>query len=164
MNVHFFDPMLYGDLSTHVFNISVHCWDYRRFVVKRSNVSATEEFDFTTSKISSNFSNFSSWHYRSKLLPVLHPDPSRPSGIAKDVMQSGQVCVWISVSFHSVVWVFLHKSGFFFLVSIFFFTLILRGVFFEALSERCPNLLASILTSAEISSHWYYPLSALSFI
>lgn len=65
-----------------------HCWDYRRFVVQRYRVPESEEFDFTTSKISSNFSNYSSWHYRSKLLPVLHPDPSQPSGVTEDIMQS----------------------------------------------------------------------------
>ncbi|KAL8621589.1 hypothetical protein ACOMHN_026260 [Nucella lapillus] len=65
-----------------------HCWDYRRFLVKRSEVPPSAEFDFTTSKISSNFSNFSSWHYRSKLLPLLHPDPTQPSGVAQDVLQS----------------------------------------------------------------------------
>lgn len=37
-------------------------------MVKRSQISAEGEFDFSTSKILNNFSNYSSWHYRSRIL------------------------------------------------------------------------------------------------
>lgn len=53
-----------------------HCWTHRQFVVKQSNtVSKSEEFKYTFDKISTNFSNYSSWHYRSKLIKDLYMNP-----------------------------------------------------------------------------------------
>ncbi|XP_045765617.1 geranylgeranyl transferase type-2 subunit alpha [Maniola jurtina] len=51
-----------------------HTWDYRRFVVSQCKPPLQEEFDFTTEKLYDNFSNYSAWHYRSKLLVQLYPD------------------------------------------------------------------------------------------
>ncbi|CAD6221947.1 GSCOCG00011660001-RA-CDS [Cotesia congregata] len=51
-----------------------HCWDYRQQLVKKAGVSNQKEFDFSEIKIMNNLSNYSSWHYRSKILPALFPD------------------------------------------------------------------------------------------
>ncbi|XP_057291293.1 geranylgeranyl transferase type-2 subunit alpha-like isoform X4 [Hydractinia symbiolongicarpus] len=63
-----------------------HCWDYRRFVVKNSMIAPEDEFQFTTKKISENFSNYSAWHNRSKLLPLINPDPNQPDRVAEDTL------------------------------------------------------------------------------
>ncbi|KAK9450431.1 uncharacterized protein V1518DRAFT_413833 [Limtongia smithiae] len=58
-----------------------HGWHYRRYVVQ-STERATDksmvrqEFDFTTTKIKENFSNFSAWHNRTKLIPRLLQEES----------------------------------------------------------------------------------------
>jgi geranylgeranyl transferase type-2 subunit alpha len=68
-----------------------HGWQYRRFVVENIEKSVVEapdvspdeeklqlleinvtEFNFTTSKINSNLSNFSAWHNRSKLVSKVY--------------------------------------------------------------------------------------------
>jgi geranylgeranyl transferase type-2 subunit alpha len=53
-----------------------HVWHYRRYVVaeiekEKGQSLVKQEFDFTTSKINANFSNFSAWHNRGKLIPRL---------------------------------------------------------------------------------------------
>uniref|UniRef100_A0A6G1SPU9 Geranylgeranyl transferase type-2 subunit alpha n=1 Tax=Aceria tosichella TaxID=561515 RepID=A0A6G1SPU9_9ACAR len=45
-----------------------HVWDYRNHISDIAKTDLQSEFDFTTEKINSNFSNFSAWHRRHKLL------------------------------------------------------------------------------------------------
>uniref|UniRef100_A0A915PI17 Geranylgeranyl transferase type-2 subunit alpha n=1 Tax=Setaria digitata TaxID=48799 RepID=A0A915PI17_9BILA len=54
-----------------------HCWDYRREIAKLGIYVAKEELNFSDRLINANFSNYSSWHYRSSLLPYLFPDPEK---------------------------------------------------------------------------------------
>ncbi|XP_055952485.1 geranylgeranyl transferase type-2 subunit alpha-like [Argiope bruennichi] len=62
-----------------------HCWDYRRLVGKKCNVSPEQELNYSTRLIEANFSNYSAWHYRSTLLPVVHYDSSKGS-VKEDVL------------------------------------------------------------------------------
>ncbi|TRM57599.1 hypothetical protein BD626DRAFT_514411 [Schizophyllum amplum] len=50
-----------------------HAWNYRRYALENMPVSrpTMNEMDYTMQKIKSNFSNFSAWHHRSKVLPSL---------------------------------------------------------------------------------------------
>ena len=67
-------------LSTVCMLITVHGWEYRRYVVasieKAKGISlAKKEFDYTTLK-TNNISNFSAWHNRATLIPKLLPPPT----------------------------------------------------------------------------------------
>ena len=77
--------------NDNVIPLPVHCWDYRRFVIsKAGGISPLEEFEFTYDKIAANFSNYSAWHYRSKLLPKLHPSSSTEGGVTEDALLKGE--------------------------------------------------------------------------
>lgn len=50
-----------------------HAWNYRRYVLANMPVKKQdiEELAYTMKKIQANFSNFSAWHQRSKIYPLL---------------------------------------------------------------------------------------------
>jgi geranylgeranyl transferase type-2 subunit alpha len=78
----FSSPLIFGTMFTLCYP-KVHCWDYRRFIVQMSDTPIESELDFSTERIKSNFSNYSSWHYRSELLPRIYP--SKDSGTCIDL-------------------------------------------------------------------------------
>jgi hypothetical protein len=69
----------------------VHAWAYRRYVLKSLPASYTpartphDELKYTQKKIEANFSNFSAWHCRTKILGGLWADqPDARVAIEKD--------------------------------------------------------------------------------
>lgn len=52
---------------------TVHAWNYRRYVLENmpKKRPAQAELEYTTRKVEANFSNFSAWHQRSKVLTSL---------------------------------------------------------------------------------------------
>lgn len=73
--------------------------------MKKANISPEDEFNFSTEKIKENFSNYSSWHYRSKLLPLIHPDQSgdkervEENALMKGLLQKMLVSDYVKVNF-----------------------------------------------------------------
>ena len=47
-----------------------HCWDHRRLLLKTEFFDPKIEEELTAKLITTSFSNFSAWHYRSKLLDL----------------------------------------------------------------------------------------------
>ncbi|GAM18215.1 hypothetical protein SAMD00019534_013900 [Acytostelium subglobosum LB1] len=54
-----------------------HCWSYRRFVGEKSGLPLEKEYAYTTTKIEQNFSNYSAWHQRSALIPLMNTEPQQ---------------------------------------------------------------------------------------
>lgn len=52
----------------------VHCWNYRRFVIKKAGIAPTREIELSTKLIEENFSNFSAWHHRSIFIMEQYKD------------------------------------------------------------------------------------------
>lgn len=50
-----------------LFTFSVHCWDYRRLITNKIGITLPAELKFSTDRLNNNFSNYTSWHYRSTL-------------------------------------------------------------------------------------------------
>ncbi|KAJ8926746.1 hypothetical protein NQ314_020863 [Rhamnusium bicolor] len=44
-----------------------HVWDFRRLLINKIGITLSEELQFSTERLNANFSNYSSWHYRSTL-------------------------------------------------------------------------------------------------
>lgn len=64
-----------------------HCWRHRSFVNKYGALPLMDELKFTYEKICSNFSNYSSWHYRSKLIESLYQSNQIDSKIFLEELQ-----------------------------------------------------------------------------
>jgi geranylgeranyl transferase type-2 subunit alpha len=67
-----------------IFNaLAVHCWGYRRFLGDFFTIDPGKEFEYTSKKVYENFSNYSAWHRRAQLIPLL------PESERREVIDSG---------------------------------------------------------------------------
>jgi len=83
-----------------------HCWNFRQFIVRKLNVAPEEESQFLDKKLDQNFSNYSAWHYRSKLLPALVPDgnPEAKLAILTSELEKVEQIVFTEPDDQSVWW------------------------------------------------------------
>lgn len=86
---------------------TVHAWDYRRYVLAslpetlQSERRNHNELAYTTRKIEANFSNFSAWHHRTKLLKQVWETESEP--VIKQMKEQGMIFAqWVD-SNHTVL-------------------------------------------------------------
>lgn len=86
-----------GILRATFLFIVVHCWDYREFVVQKAGISNEEEFEFSTTKILNNFSNYSSWHYRSRILTKMFGTSSEEIPIVDDKYREGKYNIYFTI-------------------------------------------------------------------
>lgn len=81
-----FDPGVV--MSFSILSMIVHAWNYRRYILANMPTPKPQssELSYTSYKIEANFSNFSAWHQRSKVLSSLwdqgssSPSESREGG------------------------------------------------------------------------------------
>ena len=76
-----------------------HGWGYRHFVVESleklgseesGQSMAPEEFEYARKMISTNLSNFSAWHYRTKLIQRLLNEKSASNTERKEMLDGGK--------------------------------------------------------------------------
>lgn len=64
-----------------------HTWAYWRWLVKLMGLSADEQEAFTLGKIEENFSNYSAWHERTRVLQQLNTE--RPTLSLAELLAAG---------------------------------------------------------------------------
>jgi geranylgeranyl transferase type-2 subunit alpha len=86
-----------------------HCWNYRRYLIDVAKISAVDEFTYSASKISQNFSNYSAFHHRSVFLKViLANDSTGGSDIFPEELRVIENAVFTEPDDQSAWWYYFH--------------------------------------------------------